>query len=354
MKFGHEFQEVLRKDDFPQHWVKSAIAYRQLKRCIKRVQGELAGLGLDACTLKQLLQAVEDGGSLEHASFQYSFAGLPSSICVVVPFVRADGRIGDEHEFRPRLIFVIDTKDGAPTSARLSPKTREFLEKLSQSQKSSRYQPTDAQDQSSGDSITPCHHPCRKGSVAESSIEGDTLSSGDSILPADSSSLQGASADDGTQKLVEIPLTSDCEFFHLLQSEVSSLDALQAREEVLATEEVTSLGKEIARVAAPSITVARSDIYRWREIISLYSEADIFYSTNETDHGSKNSAAAKKQFQWFLAELEKRKLLKKFKQRESPAVLNHFLQINAELLRNLRFQEINRLAMTKILKSQYT
>ena len=76
MKFGHQFQEALKRDDFPQHWVKSAIAYGQLKKCIKKVQGELSSLGLDAQTLKQLLQAVENGSSLTHAPFQYSFAGL--------------------------------------------------------------------------------------------------------------------------------------------------------------------------------------------------------------------------------------------------------------------------------------
>jgi E3 ubiquitin-protein ligase BAH len=83
MKFGHEFQEALRKDDFPQRWVESAITYGQLKKCINRVQGELSSLGLDAQTLKQLLEAVENGGSSIHAPFQYSFAGLPPtrSLC---------------------------------------------------------------------------------------------------------------------------------------------------------------------------------------------------------------------------------------------------------------------------------
>ncbi|KAI9773437.1 MAG: hypothetical protein M1840_007653 [Geoglossum simile] len=321
MKFGHEFQEALKRDDFPQHWVESAIAYGQLKRCIKRVQGELSRLGLDVHTLNQLLQAVGNSGSSAHAPFQYSFAG-------------------DENAFRPRLVFTIDSENGTPISARLSPRTRDFLESLSLSQRTPQHQTVDTQDQSSGDGKIPCYDPCHQGPITESSVEGEVLPSGDSI----------SSAEGGAQHLVEIPLTSDSEFFHLLKSEVSSLDALQVREEVLATEEVANLGKEIAKVAAPSKTVAKTDIYRWREIIDLYSQANIFYSTHETDHGSRSSVVAKKQFQWFLAELEKRNLLKQFKLHGSPAVLKHFIQINIELIRNLRFQEINRLAMTKILK----
>jgi E3 ubiquitin-protein ligase BAH len=162
--------------------------------------------------------------------------------------------------------------------------------------------------------------------------------------------MQHATDDNGAQ-LIEIPLTSDSEFFHLLKSEVSSLDALQAQEEVLATKKVMSLGNEVAKVAAPSTATAKTDIYRWREIIDLYMQAKIFFSTSESDHGSRNSAVAQKQLQWFLLEIERRNLQKQFKRKDSPAVLSQFVQINVELLRNLRFQEINRIAMAKILKS---
>src|SRR5579862_49062 len=93
MKFGHEFQEALKRDDFPQHWVQSAIAYGQLKRCIKRVQGELSRLGLDVPTLRQLLQTVENSGSPAHAPFQYSFAGLHSSSMYCGIDHEANGRV---------------------------------------------------------------------------------------------------------------------------------------------------------------------------------------------------------------------------------------------------------------------
>ena len=43
--------------DFPDEWVKRAIPYGQLKKCLKKVQNELQELGLDPETLRALLHA---------------------------------------------------------------------------------------------------------------------------------------------------------------------------------------------------------------------------------------------------------------------------------------------------------
>lgn len=74
MKFAHDFKATLAEQgmnniaminiardltfnalDFPNDWVQSAIPYSQLKKCLKKVQLELQGLGLDAETLRSLL-----------------------------------------------------------------------------------------------------------------------------------------------------------------------------------------------------------------------------------------------------------------------------------------------------------
>ena len=57
MKFGHDFEESLGKGEFPKEWLSSAISYKQLKKCIKKVQRELKSLGLDTQTLTELLDA---------------------------------------------------------------------------------------------------------------------------------------------------------------------------------------------------------------------------------------------------------------------------------------------------------
>ena len=72
MKFGHDYAKILSKGDFPQEWIDSAIDYKELKKCIKKVQQELQGLGLDAKTLNDLWKA-SDGeepmGEGKHALY---------------------------------------------------------------------------------------------------------------------------------------------------------------------------------------------------------------------------------------------------------------------------------------------
>lgn len=81
MKFAHIYLETLASQDFPAEWQAAAIQYRQLKKCIKRVQSELAELGLNAETLKLLLaQQTEcaEGGPV----LQYMFDGTSVSISI--------------------------------------------------------------------------------------------------------------------------------------------------------------------------------------------------------------------------------------------------------------------------------
>jgi len=63
MKFAHEFVASLKKEEYPQGWIDSAISYRKLKKCIKKVEGELRGLGLDPPILKQLWQNINNNTS---------------------------------------------------------------------------------------------------------------------------------------------------------------------------------------------------------------------------------------------------------------------------------------------------
>lgn len=92
-------------------------------------------------------------------------------------------------------------------------------------------------------------------------------------------------------------------------------------------------------------------MYRWRELIDIYLQAGVFFSTHEIDHGSRSHAAAVRQLQWFQSEVTKRSLLDLFKLPASHPAFNRFIAINVALLLNLKFQEINRIAITKILKS---
>jgi E3 ubiquitin-protein ligase BAH len=95
----------------------------------------------------------------------------------------------------------------------------------------------------------------------------------------------------------------------------------------------------------------KTDMYRWRELIDVYLQAGVFFSTHEIDHGSRSHAAAARQLQWFQSEVTRRGLIDLFKLPASRPAFDRFIAINVTLLKNLKFQEINKIAITKILKS---
>ncbi|KAL9945416.1 hypothetical protein ACHAO5_004891 [Verticillium nonalfalfae] len=150
-------------------------------------------------------------------------------------------------------------------------------------------------------------------------------------------------------KQLEVPLVFDGKFFDMLQSDVNGLDALQASEEVAMTKEIVALGQDVSQLTKPS-RLSKSDLARWRTIFELYLEAQVFFSVYEQDHGTRDSHSASRQLQWFQGEVTKRNLARQFKMSESREALVRFLRLNALLLKNIQFQEINRTAIHKILK----
>jgi len=154
---------------------------------------------------------------------------------------------------------------------------------------------------------------------------------------------------------IKIPLGSDARFFNILQTDVDELDTLQSQERRTMSDSIVALGNEISVVAKPRrslINVSRSDLYRWREIFELYLAAQVFFSTTETSGGVRTSEGARKQLVWFQDEVGKRQLLQKFKLEASANAYTRFLALNATLLQNVQFQELNKTAVNKIIKSK--
>lgn len=161
-----------------------------------------------------------------------------------------------------------------------------------------------------------------------------------------------AAATEGTYEIIEVPLTFDAEFFEMLQSDVNNLDALQMEEEKTMTSEIVALGKEVEQVVKPK-RFSKTDLARWRQIFELYLDAEIFFATHEQDHGERSSQVALRQLQWFQDQVAKQNLVKDFKLPESTAAFNRFINLNASLLKNMQFQELNKTAVAKILKSKW-
>jgi len=149
---------------------------------------------------------------------------------------------------------------------------------------------------------------------------------------------------------VEIPLTFDAEFFDILQDDVNALEAVQADVQRNLTEEIEKLSMDIPALTKPS-KFSKTDMYRWRDVFDFYQQAGIFFSTHELDHGSRNSTTAAKQLAWFQGEVSRREIPHAFKLPASRQAFERFVWVNVTLLRNMKFQELNQLAMAKILKS---
>lgn len=300
MKFAHEFKETLDREGFPDHWRAAAIPYSQLKKCLKKVQRELESLGLDKETLQHLL-----------AEQTLSPNGEP------VPVARYKLDHASPQTLRPRLSVCVHLRDGQVVDAALSPASRTFLQKLSGRQS------------------------CSSSPALSASIPDED---------APQTSLEALNTSDGGLEHIEIPLVFDGEFFNILQTDVDSLDALQQQEEKSLETDIKALGDEVSAVARPSKKFSKSDISRWREIFDLYVDAQVFFSSHELDHGSRSSAKAVQQLVWFQKQVQNRGLLDKFKVPSSRLAYARFLRLNATMLQNLKFQEINKTAITKILK----
>lgn len=137
----------------------------------------------------------------------------------------------------------------------------------------------------------------------------------------------------------------------MLTSELESLDTIQADEEKRLKDQVIALGNMLSAVSMPKRFNPKSDIYAWREIFRIYVESGVFFSTSEASEKVRSADKAHEQLVAFNQRVENMGLVTSFRNKESKLLLEEFLSINKGLLKLLRFQEINKTAMRKILKS---
>jgi hypothetical protein len=306
MKFAHEYQKHLEAEGYPPDWVNSAVSYSKLKKCLNRVQLELSALGLDVETLGQLLTAVEKDQARQEADdgrpFQYRFSDSegPNTI-------------------QPELLFVVDGETGEPLDAGLAPGTRSYLHRLAVAE-----------------SLTDVRIVGDAASIH--SLEGDLEAQGDKCSPP--------------RRLVRVPLSSDSDFFSLLEKDLCNIAGLQAARKQKLTQEIMDVAVILGKATNPELSSkSRHDLARWRRLFELYLQSNVFFAMNEQDHGTQSGSQARARFAKFLETAQKSSLHKNFKTRESKTALQNFVAINTELLQFVRFWEINQLAMVKILKS---
>jgi hypothetical protein len=336
MKFGHVYKERLRSEGFPADWVDASISYGQLKKCIGRLTSELAQVGLDPVTLGKLLKHVEDYNAAAESEsnndekpFEYILSGEDPSTSENDD--GSDPAKRHRKPFHPKLLFYVNEATGKLQDAKIDEETRRKLQMLAVATGMSdlRVMEEDPED-----------------------AEAKSVTSQDS---GDDSATHACTSATGTTKrpehrVVEIPLSSDIEFFTKLTSELSGLEALQEREEKKLNKQIEDLGSQIARLTDPSIHKNKKILGIWRNIFQIYVESDIFFGTTEVDHQAHTAEQAIEKFQKFSVSIVDQGLVSKFKKEERLQALNAFMQINREIIHSLQFGEINRTAMNKILK----
>ena len=300
MKYGREYSQALANADFPKTWISAAVSYRELKKCIKRVQRELSALGLDVETLQHLTSAFEipraESGGAQH----------PESA-----------------RFSPELWVAVDRQTGQFRDAGLTEETRDFLLQ-------------------------------RRASVHTVSTADD-----ESVIEDVSA---GAAASNVIPELTEentiwrqVPLSTVTEFFNALDPKLARQEELQKAESKRLNFEIVRLGHDIETLTEPIENKrhkfkSKDDVELWRKLFELYTESTVFFSSHEQDHGVRTFELAKKQLQTFSDLLVKQGIVQGFKSPRSRFAFDNFVQINLDILRVMRFQEINAMAVRKILK----
>lgn len=145
---------------------------------------------------------------------------------------------------------------------------------------------------------------------------------------------------------VFIPLSIDSEFLTLLAQALSSLAILQAAQKSTFAQSVRALAAEVSLVSSPSRP--KTDLYIWREIFSLWVQAQIFESEREKDRGERSVGEAEVKLGWFVDQVAVQGLAKKMRHKESRIALERFIKLNVELLDMKRFQMANEEAARKI------
>lgn len=325
MKFGQEYAAALAREEFPQHWLDSAIEYKQLKKCIKKVQRELESIGLDAPTIEKLAQWLKTtdeqrgDGNTEKSK---DGGAEPTSDSNSIP-----------EEFTPQLRVLVDSKTGTPLDATLAPETRANLEKLARSEMliSSRH--------------AELGHALHQVNSLHPSREGDSTS--------DESDKEGPAE----TKWIQIPLVSAKNFFDTLEPKLDELEALNDAEEKKLEMDILDLGDMVEDVTEPvregfeaKRKMSYRDLYFWREMFRLYLEKPIFYSETERNRGALSFDEAKRNLQAYDEQLRSTGLLAKMRTPLAKKAAQRFLDLNVDILRIMHFQEMNARAMRKILK----
>ncbi|KAJ2786938.1 hypothetical protein GGI15_001099 [Coemansia interrupta] len=152
--------------------------------------------------------------------------------------------------------------------------------------------------------------------------------------------------DDAEETQVTVRLQTDQMFFDQLVRYIERTHAFEQTYTKQYNSNVSALGDELTTVTSPY----KHDFEVWREIFRLYIDADV-WEHSEGDFRPTNSAKeGQDRFSKFMRHIENIGLTTKFRDPLSGKLLVGFYKLNSELTYLKMLQEMNELAMRKILK----
>lgn len=162
-----------------------------------------------------------------------------------------------------------------------------------------------------------------------------------------------------------VPLASDLAFFRLLTAALTSLSEFHAAQQFTFRQSVSALCSTISRSIQPQNSVSvlsspftpspstrlqhssskasKRDLYVWREIFTLWIEAEIFESSTERTRGERTVEQAETRLKGFANDVFKRRLgdRRTMKGKLTREAWEEFLRLNVLLLDLKRFQMAN-------------
>lgn len=143
-----------------------------------------------------------------------------------------------------------------------------------------------------------------------------------------------------TVKSLKVLLETDAKFLNDLAASLSQLSAFQDHYKQVFETKINLMANLLSDVSSPMM----NDTYKWRELLKIYIESDIWQYRGK-ERAPEDIIHQLKQFEKRIS-----KLNKKFKIQKSQQLLTEFVRLNYDIVAVRRFYELNQTAVYKILK----
>jgi len=152
--------------------------------------------------------------------------------------------------------------------------------------------------------------------------------------------LSDEAATANTMKSLKVLLEADAQFLNELAASLSQLSAFQDEYKKVFETKINIMANILSEVSSPNM----KDTYRWREILAIYCDSNIWKNKG------KDRAPDEVITQLKIFEGKVDRIRRKFRTKKSQTLLKEFIQLNYDIVAIKRFYELNQTAIYKILK----